>query len=1173
MNEDYIGILTEGRSIAAADQAFNASPKLSLDEMAKNAGVAVEEAQKNIKAQTEPDMGADMGVTGRPAYAEGDLGGAVKGAAMGAADLAQNVGNFGIEIADGLEDLAASYGLGTGDLITEADRIDWSSKLGSPDDSLTVRATRQITKYAIPVVATMGAGAGVVAGLGAGAAADLLLLDPKGERLSTMLRDEVPELKNYPLAYAAVDYLSNKPDDTALEGRFKNMVEGLGLGAPIAGVFAGISKALRARKGAGEAVEQAMKAGATKEQAMEVTAKKLATEAELAASEAKMAKAAPVEDVIPDTPLYNYEKMVASSRGPTVNMNNPEVMDAVSSYAQANKGKTPEDFYKKVTFEELDSEAKAIVNDPDRVIELLKRGPKDRPLSGFEAKAIQYTMGSVSDNVVMAAEKAAASTQPEDLLHFQNMMDSFKFVDMSRTGAGSASGLSLNAHKVVSDMTDIPLKEVHKQMAKEGRDKMVADAIKVSGGQENVQAMAKVIKAINELPDETLIGALTEAAPLKGNKYINFLESVAINSMLSSPKTVMRNFIGSSLSGVNEVMVDAGAVVVGGIRTTFTKADDALKFQDVTNLVRGMMAGLGEGLSAAGQALRTGKASGPANIIRGDMAVALNPMSKETMGQAETILGKVAEAAGLAVGLPSRINSTSDAFVGTVLYRGKVYQEASVEAGKLGLKGAEAAEFVQTRAKNVKVGQHEAAQEFAKELTFSKALEKNVNFLPPGVDKLPATMEKIINDTPLLKVVLPFHKTSVNIVEYGFKNSPLSILATPIRQEILRGGVAADRAIARIGVSSTLLGLSAWMAAEGIATGPEVNNWKMRQALEESGKGWRANSIKLGDTYVDIKAIDPMSSVLRLGSVLASVSTLVPKEEYGQLAAIAGGAVADYMTPEMMVDGYSRLFEAFNESLDYSSTGGKAGVIGAELASRFIPYAALQRDIKSAVDPLKRNTAVDRNKSGLDQFTDKLINRYKSISPLWSDDLPVQQNMFGERLTVPPGLGPDAISPFAISKAGGYDTTRILSKIAGFKETVASADDLPDLGGTMPAMSWNPQTGDKYVNAATKLKLTPYEYEKLVSRSAGKDPETGKTIHPSGKNLREAMEEVIAPLKGKEFEMNEIQYRELVGELNSVILDYRKFGNAQMAEDPEIMKRWKQAFEAAQQPKTVDVFK
>ena len=75
--------------------------------------------------------------------------------------------------------------------------------------------------------------------MGAGAASDAFAFDPHEERLANLVED-FPALSN-----PVTRYLESDPDDSDAEGRFKNAIEGMGLGLAMDG-FVKTVKVLRA---------------------------------------------------------------------------------------------------------------------------------------------------------------------------------------------------------------------------------------------------------------------------------------------------------------------------------------------------------------------------------------------------------------------------------------------------------------------------------------------------------------------------------------------------------------------------------------------------------------------------------------------------------------------------------------------------------------------------------------------------------------------------------------------------------------------------------------------------------------------------------------------------------------------------------------------------------------
>ncbi len=75
-----------------------------------------------------------------------------------------------------------------------------------------------------------------------GATTDATVFDPKDPKISNLINDLAPELKN-----PVTEYLATAPDDSEAEGRFKNSIEGLLLGDAAIGLFK-VVKALKAGK-------------------------------------------------------------------------------------------------------------------------------------------------------------------------------------------------------------------------------------------------------------------------------------------------------------------------------------------------------------------------------------------------------------------------------------------------------------------------------------------------------------------------------------------------------------------------------------------------------------------------------------------------------------------------------------------------------------------------------------------------------------------------------------------------------------------------------------------------------------------------------------------------------------------------------------------------------------
>lgn len=1159
--QQFYDQLMSGDSEAKAKDEYTKEPDVDFEEFARKSGVDVDSIKADIQkedltAKIVPALPSLQKTQGAPV--ETTIGNPGKGAAFGIADTVQGAINGAIDLADWFENTAAKFGMGSGDLITDASKVNWSEKLVVPEEEIGTRAMRSITRYAAPVVATMGAGAGIKAGLSAGALADFFLIDPKGDRLSDMLVNDVPEFKNFPVAYDVAKALSTKPDDTELESRFKNMVEGLAIGAPIAAGMLGITKfASNSKKG--------IKA------AKDFSKVSIADEAAVAASEAKMGEnltqvntAEATTQVVDDAQydLFDYAATRVREDGSVrPNLNNDNVLEYMAAYAKANKDgdflRGPKDF------NELEQEAKDILTNSDKLDKLLAWRLGDRPLTDAEVKVSQYIMGHAATSVTDAAAKYSKTGAKEDLVHFVNMMTANNYITKIEQGAGSEAGRALNAHKLSAHLADIPLSEFNRRVTADQKKQLLDAVLKNSGGEAEIDKVAKSIAAIGEMSPEEAANAVAKAnRAAKGNfkKMSEIVHFTAINGMMSSPKTAIANHLNNAQTAFKQTFLDNYLSAIPG---TMRGGESARSWKQANDYLFGQMSALGEAMVAVKDAMKTGR-GGPANIVKLDefipqnLAQQLDIPVERNLGYA--LLGKVANTYGMVTSIPTKLNGTADAFWGTLAYRGKLRELAGNEVTRRGLKGADADGFIAGFMKDPPVNHHNSAKSFAEQMTFSQALD-------PA--SFAGKVDQVLANTPGARTVTPFFKTSANVVSYTINNSPLGLLLpnSKTREALRLGGAEADMAVAKVASGTMLIGVGAWMYSNGMYSGPYTPNYEVKRALTETDKGWMSDSLKIGDSWVDIKRLDYVNSIMKLGAVVAAARNYISDEEYEQYAALAGTAVADFMTPEMMVDTYARMFSAGADILKGKDAGRPVSNIVADIASRIMPFSALGRDLKNLKDPYTVDTEVMRKDVNyFDELTSKITNRIKGQVPYFSEDLPIQRNIFGEPLIAPAGSLDgggltEFISPFASRKAENTELVKTLSEMAGFYEMMSPVDKtLYELPISLPPRTIKFNGID--------IELTPMEYKNYSMYAAGLDPKSEKPLF--GVSLRDQLENLRKQIKPNfEEPMSPIVYQKLVGAFGKVISTYRGSAQKMMGSDPDFMKRWKEQFDARMQLKDI----
>lgn len=1152
----YQKSLMGGTALQDTMKQAETQPDVSFDQYARELGYGSVVDETNIKLQKEKldEFGnaALKTTAGTPdGKADKAIGNPAKGFAMGVVDLAQTATNGMVDVADFMESTAQKLGMWSGDLINDSMKVNWSEKLQLPEDALGTRAMRSLTKYGAPVAATFAAGGGPAAALGVSALTDFLLIDPKQERLSDLLVNNVPELKNFPAAYNIVDALSNKKDDSQLAGRFKNMIEGLVVQAPMVGAgFWGVTKLSKKSADAAKAAESVT----------QVAPKTVAAEVKTTEQIAEEVKGLQQLD------LFNYQATKIAQGGEVkFNLNNTNVVEYAAEFRKANPdgvlARGPKDF------SELDAEAKTILENPEKLNNLLGWRLGDRPLTDAETKASQYLLRNSTDSVVDAARAYTKNGTKEDLVHLMNMMDTHGYINGVRGGAGSEAGRALNAHKVAAEMAGKSVDEFNQIMGAENRAKLLDDILKFSGGEDKIADTAKAIAALGDLsPEDAALAVEKMTMGSKGTlaKTSEVAKSMAYNSLLGIKSTVANHF-NNGLTNMKRQSDNFLAATIG----TLKGGEDALTYSQATSYLSSSISATLEGFMAMGTALRKGR-GGPANIVKADFAAGGPKLLSDTLeipverNLGYFALGKIADTVGLAMSVPSRFNATADAFWGTVSYRGKLAELANSKVAEMGLEGAEASAMFKQIMKTPDADLHDLAKAHAEEMTFSKRMspEEWGSSDASRPAQIALATQNLIEKLPMGEVVFPFFKTSANVMEYTVNNSPLALLIpnSNTMKAIRAGGKEADMAMAKVTTGSIALGISTYLASAGMYSGPDVRNPRIKQALAETDQGWQPDSISVNGNWVNIQRLDYTNSLLRLGSVLASTRNYISKDEYEQLAMVSASAVADFMTPEMMVDSYSRYMEYFSDIVKGNDTGKAVKSIAQDLGTRVNPLGTMQREVTQAfVDPFKADTA---GYTKMDGFTEGLIAKYKAVNPWLSTDLPISRNMFGEPLLAPFGTleeGQDIknfISPFASHKKENSQLVKTLAKMNGFFEQMQPIDkEIPKLEISMPSRTFSYK--------GVSIDLNPVEYEKYVMYSAGLNLDGSKM---GAESLRDSLSKVTkAILPNTEIPLNQISYRKMIGAVSKVIGQYKKLGQARMLADQDVMSKWTKAQEATMQ--------
>jgi hypothetical protein len=121
------------------------------------------------------------------------------------------------------------------------------------------------------------------------------------------------------------------------------------------------------------------------------------------------------------------------------------------------------------------------------------------------------------------------------------------------------------------------------------------------------------------------------------------------------------------------------------------------------------------------------------------------------------------------------------------------------------------------------------------------------------------TIQAAMAGSPM-QFVVPFVRTPVNLLSWAVQHSPGFLLSARWRNDFAAGGVARDRAVARVvaGAGLTLTALS--LAQDGFITGGGMFDKETRRS--KLAAGWQPYSFKIGDKYYSYQRLEPVSKVI-----------------------------------------------------------------------------------------------------------------------------------------------------------------------------------------------------------------------------------------------------------------------------------------------------------------------
>ncbi len=826
-------------------------------------------------------------------------------------------------------------------------------------ENMTEGASRFVAGFIGPnkFFKAVGLAGGVVKtglrGMAAGGVSDLTVFDPNEGRLSDMLVEfDSPVLNN-----AVTQYLATDEDDTEMEGRVKNVLEGMLIGGPFEILF-GLKAFKKAKatknfaekekiyKETGEAISDLKKGKKTKkvlkqiaENNNAINMKQYLKKLNIGQKEAKAETESFIKKILNTKSLKNSAQVLKT------------IDDVAERFDETTKDYLQNDVLKNSEAEEL-----ATLMSRDKG-EILKALPKE----GERAKTATVRM-IASKQILQELAFQLKNTAEGYIKKFGT--DKKNWTKQSKEEVALQSELVRNTVVALKDQIRGAARVTQagniKVARSEGKildlEKMV-DIIKNYEG--DVTVMSRLMK------DANLETVINDVSKTRGQKVIEAFNSAYINSLLSGVFTQAINM----KSGIYEALIRPLEQITGGFVRADVKAI-RLGFAQYS----GMMMHMGDVVKATHLALKQGDAildpfartQDNLEIVNGK---AIRPISGANLGF-EGGVGSAIDFFGKIIELPSRLLMTGDEFLKQSNYRGRLYTNAlentmergldiTSKEGKANIDRIFKEGFAKNGNANVKDSSiNEAALQYARESTYTNTL-RGGSYLDWG-----AKVQTFLNNSPEFRFMAPFIRTPTNLWRHMSNRIPGLGVFTKQNQDLWRSGDRRARAevLGRQMFGASIVFYGFHLATEDIEdkngnffpklTGNGPANFQIKKTW--LANGWQPYSIaqknKDGSiTYKQYNRMDPRFMIYGWIADIKENLANINDEDKESIFTAAILTVMRNAANKTYLRGISDVAELIGDPTENKVERFVGGVVG-----NLIPYASLRNQgIPGILEPEK----------------------------------------------------------------------------------------------------------------------------------------------------------------------------------------------------------------------------
>lgn len=821
----------------------------------------------------------------------------------------------------------------------------------------------------------------MVRSLTAGGLADFFVFDPVEGRLTDMLA----EFDNPMLDVVVVDYLQSEDNDSVLEGRLKNVLEGMMIGSVIEGVMLGI----RAYKAAKNNPKDAEKIYNKAEKDIAENNKRVDEEnLEEGGSFPKTKKQK--ENIVESNPAIDTKKATKKFRTSedTAKKDSETFLSDIFNLGSFSSGrhvlKTIEDAIRLFDDDTLEYLSKDVLRNETAIdlAKLMSRNPEEvlKALPKDAAHGKQAVIRMLASKMVLQQ----LSKQVGDLAaQVRKLENQFGRSPLAKLGQTSYRHWTPEAIKVVKEYeraavlladSSYYLKEQIRNAARltqAGRIKM--------GLAEGKLKIEKLVDDIEQFKGDPLNLAkkmeghsgsqlIDDVSKSKGSLAIETFNSLYVNSLLSSPWTNLINITaGIYEAGLRPLEMAIGATARGDWKTAkqaFSIYSGMMQsYKDIWRMTK---LSFNQGDAILDRRMQTIESKGRYGRTISARNYEMTPGS--TGATAVDWIGNFLE-------LPGRFLTSGDELLKQANYRGRIHQNSVMrmldegvvpksDAWAKGLEDDMARAFSPDGSAAVmKNPMAKDALEYAREASFTNAL-KGGSYSGAGEN-----IEKFFNATPYLRFMAPFIRTPTNLWRHVVNRFPGLGAISKQNSEIWAKGDPRSRADI---VGRQLFGTATVGIAYGYATSDVVisnKNGKEQTLPRITGRGpmkkevrdlllatgWQPYSILINDgtekkpkwTYKQYNRTDPRFFYFGLVADVVEINKLDPNNN--DVIDFGIGIMQSIMhniTDKTYTKGISDIFEVMDKP-----DGPTARKWLGNMTNNIIPYSGMRRFITAETNP------------------------------------------------------------------------------------------------------------------------------------------------------------------------------------------------------------------------------